>query len=41
MCFDDLFDGFDIDEIFFLNNVLAENKLIPQEIISYKFLSEG
>ena len=41
MCFDDLFDGFDIDEISFLNNVLAENKLIPQEIISYKFLSEG
>ena len=41
MSFEDLFDGFDKDEINFLNKVLAENKLIPQEIISYKFLSEG
>lgn len=38
--FEDLFDGFSAEEQTFLNRVLEENKLIPQEIISYTVLSE-
>lgn len=38
--FENLFDGFSVDEQVFLNRVLEENKLIPQEIIPYTVLSE-
>lgn len=38
MSFDELFKDFKEDERLFLNKVLAENKLIPQEIISYTLL---
>lgn len=38
--FADLFEGFSIEEQIFLNRVLEENKLIPQEIIPYTVLSE-
>ncbi len=38
--FEDLFEGFSADERMFLNRVLKENKLIPQEIIPYTVLSE-
>lgn len=38
--FSNLFDGFSAEEQLFLNRVLEENKLIPQEIISYTVLSE-
>ncbi len=38
--FVDLFEGFSADEQIFLNRVLGENKLIPQEIIPYTVLSE-
>ncbi len=40
MCFEDLFMDFTPDEVTFLNTVLAENKLIPQEIIPFTSLSE-
>jgi hypothetical protein len=38
--FDNLFEGFSAEERNFLNQVLEDNKLIPQEIISYTVLSE-
>ncbi len=38
--FEDLFEGFSAEEQTFLNGVLEENKLIPQEIIPYTVLSE-
>lgn len=38
--FENLFDGFSAEEQVFLNRVLEENKLIPQEIIPYTVLSE-
>ncbi|MCR5626221.1 MAG: DUF2220 domain-containing protein [Lachnospiraceae bacterium] len=38
--FDDLFEGFSAEERSFLNSVLEDNKLIPQEIIPYTVLSE-
>lgn len=38
--FENLFDGFSAEEQSFLNRVLEENKLIPQEIIPYTVLSE-
>ena len=38
--FDNLFEGFSAEERYFLNQVLEDNKLIPQEIISYTVLSE-
>lgn len=38
--FEYLFTGLNRDEIEFLNKTLSDNKLIPQEIISYKILSE-
>jgi len=38
--FEHLFCGFKCEEIEFLNQTLLDNKLIPQEIISYKYLSE-
>ena len=38
--FENLFDGFSAEEQNFLNRVLEENKLIPQEIIPYTVLSE-
>ena len=38
--FSNLFDGFSAEEQLFLNRVLEENKLIPQEIIPYTVLSE-
>lgn len=41
MLFDDLLIDFSYDEMIFLKESLAANKLIPQEIISYTFLSEG
>ncbi len=40
MDFNDLFGGFSLDEQKFLNQVLKDNKLIPQEIIPYTLLSE-
>ena len=40
MSFEDLLIPFTPDERNFLNQVLENNKLIPQEIISYKFLRE-
>lgn len=41
MNFEDLFDGFNLEEKAYLIKMLKGNKLIPQEIISYKLLSEG
>ena len=38
--FADLFEDFSPEEQQFLNRVLEDNKLIPQEIISYTILSE-
>ncbi len=38
--FEDLFEEFTVKERIFLNSVLEENKLIPQEIIPYTVLSE-
>jgi predicted transcriptional regulator len=38
--FNDLFSAFSYEDAIFLKETLAANKLIPQEIISYKFLSE-
>ncbi len=38
--FEDLFEDFSAEEQTFLNRVLEENKLIPQEIIPYTELSE-
>ncbi len=38
--FADLFEDFSAEEQKFLNRVLEDNKLIPQEIISYTILSE-
>jgi hypothetical protein len=38
--FADLFEGFSAKEQQFLNRVLEDNKLIPQEIIPYTILSE-
>lgn len=38
--FENLFEGFSAEERNFLNQVLKDNKLIPQEIISYTVLSE-
>lgn len=38
--FTDLFEDFSAEEQQFLNRVLEDNKLIPQEIISYTILSE-
>ena len=38
--FADLFEDFSAEEQQFLNHVLEDNKLIPQEIISYTILSE-
>lgn len=38
--FDDLFEGFSHEERELLNRLLADNKLIPQEIIPYTVLSE-
>ena len=38
--FENLFEGFSAEEQHFLNRVLEENKLIPQEIIPYTVLSE-
>ena len=38
--FENLFEGFSTEERHFLNRVLEENKLIPQEIIPYTVLSE-
>lgn len=38
--FADLFEDFSAEEQQFLNRVLEDNKLIPQEIISYTILSE-
>lgn len=38
--FENLFEGFSAEERHFLNRVLEENKLIPQEIIPYTVLSE-
>ena len=38
--FDNLFEGFSAEERNFLNQVLEDNKLVPQEIISYTVLSE-
>ena len=38
--FDDLFERLSTDEQIFINRVLEENKLIPQEIIPYTVLSE-
>ena len=38
--FENLFEGFSTEERLFLNRVLEENKLIPQEIIPYTVLSE-
>ncbi len=41
MLFNDLIMGFSEDEKAFLTGVFENNKLIPQEIISYKYLKEG
>lgn len=41
MDFEDLLGGFNLEEKVYLIKTLNENKLIPQEIISYKFLCEG
>lgn len=38
--FEDLFEGFSVEEGIILNQVLEANKLIPQEIIPYTVLSE-
>ncbi len=38
--FANMFEGFSVEEQHFLNRVLEENKLIPQEIIPYTVLSE-
>lgn len=38
--FEELFKGFSAEEQIFLNRVLEDNKLIPQEIIPYTVLSE-
>lgn len=38
--FENLFESFSAEEQHFLNRVLENNKLIPQEIISYTVLSE-
>ena len=38
--FENLFEGFSAEEQHFLNRVLENNKLIPQEIIPYTVLSE-
>ena len=38
--FENLFEGFSAEERHFLNRVLEDNKLIPQEIIPYTVLSE-
>ena len=38
--FENLFEGFSTEERHFLNRVLEENKLIPQEIIPYTVLKE-
>lgn len=38
--FENLFEGFSVDERIFLKRVLETNKLIPQEIIPYTVLSE-
>ncbi len=40
LSFADLFEGFSAEEQTFLNRVLEDNKLIPQEIIPYTVLSE-
>ena len=41
MRFDDLINDFSDDERDFLTDIFENNKLIPQEIISYKYLKEG
>ena len=41
MRFDDLINEFSDDERNFLTDIFDNNKLIPQEIISYKYLKEG
>ena len=41
MRFYDLLTDFSEDERVFLNGIFENNKLIPQEIISYKYLKEG
>nr|WP_297706352.1 Wadjet anti-phage system protein JetD domain-containing protein [uncultured Butyrivibrio sp.] len=41
MRFDDLINDFSDDERNFLTDIFENNKLIPQEIISYKYLSGG
>lgn len=41
MRFDDLINEFSDDERNFLTDIFENNKLIPQEIISYKYLSGG
>ena len=41
MRFDDLINEFSDDERNFLTDIFENNKLIPQEIISYKYLKEG
>ena len=41
MRFDDLINDFSDDERNFLTDIFENNKLIPQEIISYKYLKEG
>ena len=41
MRFDDLINEFSDDERNFLTDIFDNNKLIPQEIISYKYLEEG
>ena len=41
MHFDDLINEFSDDERNFLTDIFDNNKLIPQEIISYKYLKEG
>ena len=41
MLFDDLINVFSDDERNFLAYIFENNKLIPQEVISYKYLKEG
>ena len=41
MHFDDLINDFSDDERNLLSDIFENNKLIPQEIISYKYLKEG
>lgn len=41
MCFEDIISVFSHDEQRFLTDIFENNKLIPQEIISYKYLSGG